>query len=161
MRSTDGGQTWESVLSLINTFTGVSISPVDSNVVWVMSQEQLAGQWVYRTFNGGASWYPAKIDNTLNPADKVILADPSNVMAAWASAGGVGLQRTQDGNTNWQPLSYEFHALTALSSQVLYGTAQWPVGTASVQMSLNGGSTWSNIGHPDMVGGGPLSVVLP
>jgi hypothetical protein len=161
MRSVDGGQTWQSVKSIMNTFTSVTMSPINPSVIWILSQEQLSGQWVYRTSDGGLTWNSTKIDNTLNPADRTILADPFNVYSAYASGGGVGLQRSQDSNLSWQAIGSEFSSLGTLSPQVLYGMATWPTGIASVQVFFTGGTTWINIGHPDMIGGGTLSVVSP
>jgi photosystem II stability/assembly factor-like uncharacterized protein len=102
---------------------------------------------------------------TLNPIDRVVLADPANAAAAWACGGGVGLQRTEDGNGTWQRLSYEFHDLVAVSSQVLYGVRTWVTGQSSVEWSLDGGNNWINIGDSGMGGLSsapqPLSVVSP
>ncbi len=130
MRSTDGGQTWQSMKNTYNVFTAISLSPVNSNIVWALSQEGLGGQFVYRTADGGATWNAVKVDNTLNPADHTILADPFNASAAWESGGGEGLKRSVDGNGSWQPLSYEFYALGSIA-QVLYGAAQWSIGGQS------------------------------
>ncbi len=167
MRSTDGGATWQPMLTgQIATFTRVSISKVNSNVVWALLQQQLSGQYVFHTAFAGASWDNTKLDNTLNPADKTILADPFDISSAWASGGGEGLKRSKDGNQSWQAIGPEFHGLAALD-QVLYGAAQWPVGTASIQQSVDGGLTWINIGDATMNGLGddnnamPLSIVSP
>ncbi|MBI4786323.1 MAG: exo-alpha-sialidase [Chloroflexi bacterium] len=168
MRSTDGGQTWQSMLGdMIDTFTGISLSPVNSNVLWAIAQQQLSGQYVYHTADGGATWNAAKIDNTLNPGNRFVLADPLNVKAAWASGGQEGLKRGQDGNVNWTRINSPFHALAAMNSQWLYGVPEGPQGAASVQVSTDGGITWFDIGDPAMSGLSgyvkpqPLSVVLP
>jgi len=160
MRSTDGGQTWQSVKSIQSSFTALSISTANQNVVWVLSQEGLGGQFVYRTADGGATWNVAKVDNTLNPDARSILADPFNASAAWESAGFEGLKRSTDGNLTWQPIFNRFfNALHSTAHQVLYASGKFPVGVESIQWSTDGGSTWFNIGLTPMVGGGPLSVV--
>jgi hypothetical protein len=132
-------------------------------VVWVMTQQQLSGQYVYRTADGGATWNQFSLDTTLNPAEDVVLADPVNPAAAWACGGGLGLKRSVDGNVTWQPLSYEFKALATMGAQVLYGARQWVTGVSSVEWSLDGGYTWLDIGDLSMPGFGsvpmPLSVV--
>ncbi len=46
MCSTNGGQTWQSMRSINNNFTEISISKIDSNVLWVLSVEGLSGQFV-------------------------------------------------------------------------------------------------------------------
>ncbi len=108
MRSTDGGQTWQSVKSIQSSFTALSISNANQNAVWVLSQEGLGGQFVYRTADGGATWNAAKVDNTLNPDARTILADPFNASAAWESAGFEGLKRSTDSNQLWQPIFNRF-----------------------------------------------------
>ncbi|MBI4786651.1 MAG: hypothetical protein HY782_06355 [Chloroflexi bacterium] len=71
---------------MIDTFTGISLSPVNSNVLWAIAQQQLSGQYIYRIADGGAAWTNTKIDNTLNPGNLFALADPLNVRVAWASS---------------------------------------------------------------------------
>jgi hypothetical protein len=161
MRSMDGGQTWQSVKSINNTFTHVSLSPIDSNVLWVLSQQQLDGQWVYQTGDSGVTWNVAKIDNTLNPASRTILADPFNVASSWACGGGEGVKYNEGWNLNWFWMAPESNALASINPRVLYAERQWDVGANSLQVSFDGGSSWVIIGHPDMIGGGSLSVVLP
>ena len=165
MRSTDGGQTWQTMYNTQSTFTQVSISSVDSNVVWAMTQQQLSGQYVRRTADGGATWNEFSLDTTLNPAEDVVLADPVNPAAAWACGGGGGLQRSEDGNVTWQSLSSEFKALVTMGAQVLYGVRTWTPGAGSIEWSLDGGYTWTNIGDPAMPqlwsSPMPLSVVAP
>ncbi len=160
MRSTDGGQTWQSVQSIQSTFTTLSISNANPNVVWALSQEQLSDEFVYRTANGGATWNSAKVDNTANPDARTILADPFNASAAWESAGFEGLKRSTDGNLTWQPVFNRFfNALGSTAPQVLYASGRFPSGAETIQWSTDGGSTWFNIGLPSMVGGGSLAVV--
>ncbi|MBI4786655.1 MAG: hypothetical protein HY782_06375 [Chloroflexi bacterium] len=168
MRSTDSGQTWQSMLGgMIDMFTGISLSNINSNVLWAIAQQELSGQFIYRTADGGTSWTATKIDNTLNPGNRFVLADPVNAQAAWASGGQEGLKRSQDGNLNWTRINSPFHALAAMNSQWLYGVPEGPQGAASVQVSTDGGITWSSIGDPTMAELSrygkpqPLSVVLP
>ncbi len=190
MKSTDGAATWVSLSGTppntpwVNNGgpARVKLSPVNSSIVWALTGENqghgmyysansgttwlrkaqpLGGQWVYRTPNGGAWWNLAKVDNTLNPDARAILADPFNVSGAWESAGFEGLKRSADANLTWQPVFNRFfNALHATAPQVLYASGRFPVGAESIQWSIDGGSTWFNIGRPDMVGGGPLSVVV-
>ncbi len=122
--------------------------------------EKESGQFEYRTTDGAATWNATKVDNTLNPDARVILADPFNVLAAWESSGFEGLKRSTDGNLTWQPVFNRFfNALGSTAPQVLYASGRFPAGVESIQWSTDGGSTWFNLGLPPMVGGGPLSVV--
>lgn len=161
MRSSDGGQTWQTVREIQNSFTEISISPTNSNVVWVLSREgTLRDEQVYRTIDGGTSWNAAKVDTTRLPDALAILADPFNVSAAWESAGQEGLKRSTDGNQSWQQIYGRFfNALYSTAPQVLYANARFASGAASIEWSPDGGSTWFNLGLPEMVEGGVLSVV--
>ena len=103
-----------------------------------------------RTADGGATWNQFSLDTTLNPAEDAVLADPVNSAAAWACGGGVGLQRSEDGNVTWQPLSSEFKTLATMGAQVLYGVRTWTPGAPAIEWSLDGGYTWTNIGDPAM-----------
>lgn len=167
MRSTDGGQTWQPKLSSqIGTFTTVAVSSSDSDTLWVLLQQQLSGQNVYRTTDGGSTWVWSQIDNTLNTGDRALALNTLIPLAAWGSGGSEGLKQSIDGSSSWQPLNgSQFHALVSLEPNVLYGAVQWPLGTASIQVSVDGGINWINIGEQGMIGiadpnnSQPISVV--
>ncbi len=161
MRSTNGGQTWQSMINThMSQYTVVSISKSNPNVIWVFAQEGISGEWVLRTPNSGTTWNAANVGNMLNPASRVILSDPYNASSAWATSALGELKHSQDANVSWQSLAGSFHALEIIAPQNLIGMSQWESGIQSIQWSFDAGRTWLNIGTPAMPGAGVLSVVL-
>ncbi len=57
-KSTNGGSSWTQLFSLSGTsrITGITISTVDANHVWVTRSGYISGQKVYESGNGGTSW---------------------------------------------------------------------------------------------------------
>lgn len=153
MRSTDGGQTWQSRLTLYDSYTHVTLSPIDSNTLWALAGQGLNGHQIYRTTDAGITWQWAIFpDNTLNPWNRMILADPSDVDVAWASAGTHGLFQSSDGNQFWNEIAPPYHDLDLVAPQALYGVAQYIDSYPRIQLSYDSGKHWFAVGEPGMVG---------
>lgn len=152
MRSTDGGTTWVSRLTQYDALTFMALSPVNSNVAWALTGQELDGQWVRKTNDAGATWQSSKLDNTLNPVNRMILADLIDANAAWASGGGEGLFQSRDANATWHVIAPSFHALDLVVPQALYAVPQVYDSYASIQLSYDSGAHWFGVGEPGMVG---------
>jgi photosystem II stability/assembly factor-like uncharacterized protein len=117
-RTTDGGQTWEKVLSK-DQYTGggdVEIDPQNPDVVYASLWDSVSGPWednneyngpnsgLYKSTDGGSNWTQL----TQGLPDKVIQADfaiapsrPSRVYATVAAGRGVDIYRSDDSGATW------------------------------------------------------------
>lgn len=118
-RTTDGGQTWEKVLSK-DQYTGggdVEIDPQNPDVAYASLWDTVSGPWedaneyngpnsgMYKSTDGGANWTQL----TQGLPEKIIQADfaiapsePSRVYATVAFGRGVGVFRSDDAGATWR-----------------------------------------------------------
>lgn len=117
-RSTDGGQTWDKVLSK-DQYTGggdVKIDPQNPEVVYASLWDTVSGPWednneynganggLYKSTDGGANW--TQLTQGL-PQDAVQAyfaiapSEPSRVYATVAAGRGVGIYRSDDAGASW------------------------------------------------------------
>ncbi|MFI5094319.1 MAG: WD40/YVTN/BNR-like repeat-containing protein [Candidatus Acidiferrales bacterium] len=127
--STDGGQTWEKVLSKGENVGGsdVEIDPENPQIVYASMWELRLGPWedaneyqgtgggLFKSTDGGKTWHPLtsglpkgviQVNLTIAPSQ------PSRLYASVASARGetgmgseVGIYRSDDGGENWQHIT--------------------------------------------------------
>ena len=119
-RSTDGGDTFQEVDNGFPTDTHTSINaiiihPTDPNTVYVMtsSHESDKGIGVYKTTDGGDSWFAVNRGLDLETNDLQI--DPINPEILYA-ATATGVYKTTDGGDSW----------TAKSDGLLDGVVGFP-----------------------------------
>ena len=144
IRSTDAGETWESV-----SLSG----EVDFHVLHaahgsVYGWDSGAGRVMVST-DDGASW---ETRSTLNLRDLVVSPDDPDILLATTQAG---VMRSQDGGRTWAQIAGA-PVLTVVAwstRESLYGVT--PEG--SVQHSLDGGTTWAGRGA---VNGAPEALAL-
>ena len=117
-RSTDGGRTFEKVLSKDENTGGsdLEFDPRNPDVVYACLWEERQGPWengawagtnggIFKSTDGGRTWKP--LTNGL-PRDGVVQADvavapndPSRVYATVADPRGVGIYRSDDSGETW------------------------------------------------------------
>ena len=117
-RTTDGGKTFQNVLS-IDDHTGASeveIDPNHPNVVWAGMWERQEGPWengawsganggLFKSIDGGDHW--TKVtggglpDGIIQVNVAISPADSNRLYIEAATAHGVGLYRSEDGGTSW------------------------------------------------------------
>lgn len=117
-RTTDGGQTWDKVLSK-DQYTGggdVQIDPQDSNVVYASLWDSVSGPWednneyngpnsgLYKSTDGGANWTQLTQglpENVIQADFAIAPSEPSRVYATIAAGRGVGVYRSDDAGATW------------------------------------------------------------
>ncbi len=161
-KTINGGQTW----SKTTTFNGdygpgfdhlvhqaLPIHPTDPNTVWVASRGQ-----VYRTTNGGVSWFPSSTGTTLgancNGVQGIVIDpnDPNHLFAGTIISGCEGgVFESTNGGANW----------TNIAGSIAgggVGNDAWPIALDasdvnrlycgsphnSVYRSIDGGHAWIN-----------------
>lgn len=110
-RSTDGGDSWETVLHTDDRVTAVTVSPHDADTVWVGTEPSR----VYRSTDGGDSWDERPGIADLPSADRWsfpprphthhvrwIAVDPEDPDRLYVAIEAGALVRTDDGGETWQ-----------------------------------------------------------
>jgi photosystem II stability/assembly factor-like uncharacterized protein len=171
-RSTDGGQTWNSVLQTWAPWSGLSCSAKDGNGIRHYyatapydsnSQGNDDGAVVYRSDDRGATWNPLTLPNTLqgNDSEIKVAASPNSpgnlyLLEDWdqeiwmsADAGSTWNDTTNNFNSDWSQADYDKH-IEVYSGKNAQGNTQDViyVGLIDLLRSTNGGQTWNSIGGP-------------
>jgi len=173
-KTTDGGTTWAPVTDgqIASSSVGaVAVAPSNPDVVWVgMGETQLRGNvmqgdGVYRSVDGGESWYRVGLDDT--QAIGRIRVHPFDPDVAWVAALGHpfgtndqrGVFRTRDGGRSWQRVLFRNERTGAVDlavdpgdPDILYATLWevyrrpwklWSGGPGSgLFKSIDGGDSW-------------------
>ena len=144
IKSTDGGQTWEVVATVLDPpvdFHSMAVSKSDPKTIIGYDS---GGRGLFKTADAGKTWdkfdYPGKYVAALTfaPSD-------SNVIFAGTDSG---LFQSSDGGSTWTQLNqYKGIAVMALASDAdgnLYASTQ----EFGLAKSSDLGKTWQNINHP-------------
>ncbi|HHN93196.1 MAG TPA: hypothetical protein ENK17_00345, partial [Anaerolineae bacterium] len=143
-RSTDGGLSWQTVLSLPHSsgVTSVVIDPHDPETIYAGSAGQGGAVWVSR--DGGETW--ANLDERLNFTNvHVLTADPNDPDVAYAGVWGGGTFKTDDGGQSWARLPDDptISASAILVDPADSDTVYLADRTAPrLYRSTDGGATW-------------------
>ncbi|MHB8540788.1 MAG: WD40/YVTN/BNR-like repeat-containing protein [Candidatus Acidiferrales bacterium] len=166
-RTTDGGQTWQKVLSK-DEYTGggsVEIDPSNSNVVYASLWDSVSGPWedgneyngpnsgLYKSTDGGATWnqltqgMPAGI---IQVHTAIAPSQPSRVYAAIAHGRVVGIYRSDDAGATWSQATTDRRPTGRIGGgdlpvlRVDPKNADIVYATSTVTWkSIDGGKTWS------------------
>jgi len=145
-RSTTQGATWLNVSS--HRARSISVSPVDGNVVWTLSNS--SGVW--RSDDGGIDWEKS-LAWPMPGLETRILADPVDPAAAFVTVAGYAtgnphILRTVDAGESWQDVTGDYPdqpANTILVDPDL--PTHWYVGSdTGVWRSTDGGAHWIPFG---------------
>ena len=115
-KTTNAGVTWQPVFDNQASYSigAIAIDPVNSDIVWVGTGENVSGRhvgWgdgVYKSVDGGASWQRMGLEESQH-IGKILIdpRDPNVVLVAaegplWSSGGDRGVYRTTDGGNTWR-----------------------------------------------------------
>jgi photosystem II stability/assembly factor-like uncharacterized protein len=147
-RSTDGGDTWENMMSKkgmpkgVIGIIGVTISPVNSERIWAIIENENGG--VFRSDDGGETW------NKINSERKLrqrawyysrIYADTKDENKVYVC--NVGFHKSQDGGKSWERIRTphgDHHDLWIApedNQRMIIGD------DGGGQVSFDGGENWS------------------
>jgi len=175
-KTTNAGTTWQPVFDAEGSYSigDVTIDPLNPDVVWVGTGENVSGRhvgWgdgVYKSVNGGQTWTNMGLQASEHIGN--ILVDPRDsdrvFVAAegplWSAGGDRGLYRTTDGGQTWEPVlqidedtgitDVEFHPG---NPDVIYAAAYqrrrhvWGLMAGGpgggIYKSTNGGDSWEKL----------------
>ncbi len=116
-KTTDGGASWNPVNSFGATLSvsSIVINPLDSSVMYAATGEgfyngdAIRGAGVYKTTNGGSSWFRLTAASPTASADwyyvNRLSIHPTNPLILLAATEG-GIYRTTDGGASWSKVSF-------------------------------------------------------
>ena len=144
IRSTDGGQSWESVAKVLEPpvdFHAMTVSKSDPNVIIGFDS---GGRGLFKTVDSGKTW------ETLQYPDYIsaLAISPNDSQIVFAGTGK-GIFQSNDGAKSWIQLD-EYKGITILAMSfdengVLYASNQF-----GLLRSSDLGETWEKINKPDL-----------
>lgn len=132
LKTTDGGNTWSNVNPPTDPFTARDISILNSDTIWVVSDNSLTGG-VFRTTNGGSSWENQLSAGSGNP-DRIYLF---NSRIGFACNGSSSYKTTNSG-INW--LSFPGNNFTDM--HFIDSLNGWRCNNLQMSKTTNGGASW-------------------
>ena len=152
-KSTDGGQSWNAVDTIIPAAASFALSP-DASAIYAAT-----GEGVFKSTDGGLNW--GETNTGLLVFDIETLAgDPLNPLTIYAG-GNAGLFKSVDGGASWTH-PYTLSGADSLlinftNSNILYARKASPNGCSLTEIDLHkstdGGSSWNALA-PDGYGCG-------
>ncbi len=149
-RTTDGGATWSTVLTVPHSggITSVAIDPQNPNSIYAGSAGASAGGGgqIFHSGDGGESWTPLNPHFTMLTVwgQPQLIGDPSDPSTAYAATWLGGTWKTTDAGRTWTLLEQAPRSATALSldpanPDVIYAADRT---APKVWKSADGGATW-------------------
>jgi photosystem II stability/assembly factor-like uncharacterized protein len=109
-KSTDGGQTWQAILSVLTNIDTLAISAKDPVTVYAATS-QFFGESLYKSTDGGAHWTNSPVQSDY-PIGQVyaLVVDPQNNSTLYAATNGIfghsiGVIKSTNGGGSWQTVS--------------------------------------------------------
>jgi photosystem II stability/assembly factor-like uncharacterized protein len=147
----DGGDTWESILSL-STAEAVEIATSDPNVWYVASQGL-----IYRSDDAGQTWqeFPLKTADRESGIPIDLQVDPRDAKRIFLNSYGGGNMLSTDGGETWMDASRGYTGATIGGLAVAPGTGRTVFAGANTATfrSKDGGRTWLGTPLPTGMGG--------
>ena len=145
IRSTDGGQSWESVAKVLEPpvdFHAMAVSKSDPNVIIGFDS---GGRGLFKTVDAGKTWETLQYPEYIS-ALAISPHDPQIVFVGT----GKGIFRSDDGAKTWTQLD-EYKGITILAmafdeNDVLYSSNSY----TGLSRSSDLGKTWETIKRPDL-----------
>jgi photosystem II stability/assembly factor-like uncharacterized protein len=135
MKSTNGGETWNTYNTGINITYREDIYAVNDQVAWVVGTDGS----IIKTTNGGVTWTRQNSGTT----EIIFSVSALNDQVAWAVGTGGIILKTINGGATWthqnSGTTKKLTGIAIVNQQVV-----WVVGAGTILKTTNGGTSWSS-----------------
>ena len=162
-RTSDGGETWETVLNAedgsrfeIGGQGALAIDPINPNIIYAI---RYSNGEVYKTEDSGETWDTTSVIDDALPTDRfrAIIVHPSNSDVLFAGGRRAEIRRSQDAGKTWQKvdmggivihpdMDVSMFAWSPTIPGTIYATVQRSLGqntgSAGLLRSTNHGISW-------------------
>ncbi len=152
-RSLDAGQTWSVSLNVSADWSGLDVSVASGGIRTFWAVADAGSDVVYKSTDNGSTWTQVTVSGLGNstvdvacsrivPGTVYLLDSSSQKIWKSTDSGATWTNTTNNFSNQWGQSWYDFHIETSRlnSADVVY------VGLIDIAVSLNGGSTWRNMG---------------
>lgn len=154
VKSTNSGQTWETVLTPVNPYSrnlvgGIDFGDLNTGYAW-FSQNDYGNYYVYKTSDGGNNWSEIKyFDGPGYISGRLVAFDADNVVLLGPD---LWTQRTTDGGITWNPAVLNNFS-SWLNNKDFKDVAKIDedravaVGEKFICITTDKGATWNYVNH--------------
>jgi photosystem II stability/assembly factor-like uncharacterized protein len=142
-RSADGGVTWTSI-EFGQPAQLIAVAPSNPSILYAaIAGPALTGQAIYKSTNGGTSWFPV---NTAMPIAASLSVDPANSSIVFAVSYNGNLFRSVDGGVTFNDAgaAMRVYDIQVLSRDPANPGTVYAGGEGSLSKSTDGGATWQS-----------------
>lgn len=97
VKTTNGGASWQALITGVSTGTFLTIMPSDPKILYVGSS---SGDAILKSVDGGQTW-SATTFSTISHAITALVPDPVNSQIIYAGTNGNGVFMSADGGASW------------------------------------------------------------
>lgn len=162
LRSTDGGNHWDSITVLGSDIGAVEVDPNNSKLLYIsVFGADLESNDVYMSWDGGSTWKQLFYGRG-SPAP-VIEIDPADNKIVYVGVGPSFIYRTTDQGETWDtiPKHPEAYALTSLAIAPSNDSIIYAGYTTGIFKSIDRGNTWQTLNLGFGIHSGTLIAVNP
>jgi photosystem II stability/assembly factor-like uncharacterized protein len=140
-RTTDGGNSWDSLSRPVTFFEFQGISVVSINEIWAVDDSPFSGA-VWRSLDGGQSWERMLAPLVTNNPDRIYMVNSEIGFVSDGNDIHSYLKKTTDGGVSWNIVSngkgwYDIYFRDSLNG--------WKAFEYDMLKTTNGGSSWNTI----------------
>ena len=157
-RSVDGGKTWNTVISTVNSWSSAVISPSDNGTYHYYVAGSLGGtQLIERSDNQGATWTSLAPPTGLSSGAWSLATSPTSPKTVYFFAPNSGaVYKSTDMGGTWTNISGNLGSIGAfgqndynyyISVGTVNGADDVFIGQLDIFETTNGGTSWSSVLH--------------
>ena len=127
-----------------NDLKSLAVDPLDPFILYAGSAPAFGmAKGVYKSTNGGASWFASDSGLPTNALIAGLYIDPTNTQILYARHDQIGLYKSINAGQTWSKLTILNSSLEDVWAVAVYGSTLYVGGYQDAYISTNGGDTWN------------------